>query len=143
MVAVVTEETDECIRNLYGFVDGIEKSERFEIVGMNEGDTEFVLSDNTIPSTDEEQYISMDVEEVKNTNYEHALKVLHGEANEVSLKSYSRIVGYYSATHNWNASKQSELFRRSQGDYGTPSYVAAHQQEREEAIGAMRVAYGN
>jgi hypothetical protein len=50
--------------------------------------------------------------------------VLLGRRRPEVMMKWTRIVGYFSATCNWNRSKLAELRDRSAGDYAVPEAVA-------------------
>jgi len=121
----------------------INMCDRFEIAGVDESETRFVLRDTDADEGVEGRYIEIDIQEVVDKPLKDVLAVIKEGRNDVVVKGYSRIVGYYSGIHNWNASKLSELKDRQEGTYGTPNFNPKHQDERRGSVYKMRVAYGN
>ena len=76
----------------------------------------------------------MDIQEVVDKPLKSVLDVIKNGRNDVVVRGYTRIVGYYSGVSNWNASKIGELRDRAKGDYGTPGFHDEHSKERMSYI---------
>jgi hypothetical protein len=132
------------------FVCAIENDADLELLGTDTVDDKevFIVKNPLVASDVEGHCVLVDVQEVIDlaTTKKRAqgfVDVAKGSQNDIPCKSYSRIVGYYSATHNWNNSKLSELRDRARGSYGAPHFASENQDEREKNINTMRRAYGN
>jgi len=128
---------------LEAFDFAIQMCDRFEIAGLTEDEVSFVLEDAEIPEGVEGHFVEISIQEVIEAPLGDILKVLKGERNPIAVKSYTRIVGYYSAVDNWNNSKLSELRDRHEGIYGTPNFNPKHKDETRGALNKMRQTYGN
>ena len=110
---------------LNSFVEKVEGSERFEIAGLDrvgEEDEVFVLSDTTKKDGIYGRYIEVGVEEILTAPLKDIWDVIANNRKKIVLEGVTRIVGYYSRTHNWNKSKVGELrdriVSREHGGYG-------------------------
>lgn len=121
----------------------INMCERFEIVGLDESETHFVIRDLKKAEGEEGAYVKIAIQEVEDAPLDSVLKVLKGERSDVAVKGYTRIVGYYSGVHNWNKSKLGELRDRHEGIYGERSFKPRHQDETKSSLYKLAVGYGN
>lgn len=119
--------------NLSRFADAIEIDLDLELIGTNAKpvfddddkewapDTLFIIRNRQIKEACYGAYVKIPVSEImdmpsKGNMYDLLLKI-KGEKNPRSLKSITRIVGYYSRVHGWNKSKIGELRDRNNGIY--------------------------
>jgi hypothetical protein len=65
------------------------------------------------------------------------IDVITGARGAIVCQGVTRIVGYYSRTHNWNKSKIGELRDRQKGTYGQQGYKTEHQKEALKAVNAL------
>lgn len=131
-VAEVTEAPLEV------FARKIDEHGRFKIVGTDNDDKDLVLLDTNFKEGEMGHRLDISIEEI-NKALEDVLSVLLGGRNEIVCKGYSRIVGYFSGTHNWGKSKISELRDRAKGSYGNVGFVPQNQEERMDAIENLSV----
>jgi len=121
----------------------ISHSDKFEIAGLDESETKFVLRNIEVSEGVNGRYLEIDIAEVESAPLKDVLAVINGDRNDIVVKGYTRVVGYYSGIHNWNNSKLSELEDRHVGTYGTPNFNPKHNDETKGSLNKMRVAYGN
>ena len=104
------------------FVEKVEDSERFEVVGTDKDDSVLVLSDTTKKDGIYGRYIEVGVEEILTAPLKDVWSVIADNRKPIVLNGVTRIVGYYSRTNNWNKSKVGELrdriISRADGGYG-------------------------
>ena len=125
-MTVVMESKGEKIE---GFCKAMEDSDRFSIVTLAKDNTVFVIKDSQKEKDELGHQIEIDVEEVISAPLSSIIAVLNGR-NEIVVKGYTRIVGYYSGIANWNKSKIGELRDRANGQYGTGGFTYKNQDER-------------
>jgi len=125
------------------FVEKVEGSERFEIAGLDrvgEKDEVFVLSDTTKKDGIYGKYIEVGVEEILTAPLKDIWDVIANNRKKIVLHGVTRIVGYYSRTHNWNKSKVGELHDRIKsrefGGYGFNG-LQTDTKAREDALTAV------
>ena len=125
------------------FVEKVEDSERFEIAGLDrvgEKDEVFVLSDTTKKDGIYGKYIEVGVEEILTAPLKDIWDVIANNRKKIVLEGITRIVGYYSRTHNWNKSKVGELHDRIKsrefGGYGFNG-LQTDTKAREDALTAV------
>ena len=125
------------------FVEKVEGSERFEIAGLDrvgEKDEVFVLSDTTKKDGIYGKYIEVGVEEILTAPLKDIWDVIANNRKKIVLHGVTRIVGYYSRTHNWNKSKVGELrdriVSREHGGYGFNG-LQTDTKAREDALTAV------
>ena len=135
MENVVTDKIGE-------FVEKVEGSERFEVVGTDKDDSVLVLSDTTKKDGIYGRYIEVGVEEILTAPLKDIWDVIANNRKKIVLHGVTRIVGYYSRTHNWNKSKVGELrdriVSREHGGYGFNG-LQTDTKAREDAL----IAVGN
>ena len=119
------------------FVDKIEGCGRFEIAGLNEDETKFVLRDITKDEGIEGRYIEVAVDEVIDKPLKDIMAILNGDRNDIVLHGVTRIVGYYSRMTNWNKSKIGELRDRAQRNYGLTVESPKFDAERMATINSL------
>ena len=136
MENVVTDKIGE-------FVEKVEGSERFEIAGLDrvgEKDEVFVLSDTTKKDGIYGRYIEVGVEEILTAPLKDIWDVIANNRKKLVCHGVTRIVGYYSRTHNWNKSKVGELHDRIKsrefGGYGFNG-LQTDTKAREDALTAV------
>ncbi len=111
------------------FCKAIEGIDRFSIIALAKDNTVFVIEDSQKEEDELGHQIEIDVEEVIRAPLSSIIAVLNGR-NNIVLKGYTRIVGYYSGISNWNKSKIGELRDRANGQYGTGGFTYKNQDER-------------
>lgn len=142
------ERKDSCCvgstpeQKIEAFDFAINMHERFRIDGTTQDDRYFVISDNKYDKDSEMYHILVPVSEVIEKPLKDVIGVMDGSRNSIELKGYTRIVGYYSATHNWNKSKIGELRDRANGRYGVPGFEGVNQAERVETIETLNQLSG-
>ena len=133
MENVVTDKIGE-------FVEKVEGSERFEVVGTDKDDSVLVLSDTTKKDGIYGRYIEVGVEEILTAPLKDIWDVIANNRKKIVLHGVTRIVGYYSRTHNWNKSKVGELrdriVSREHGGYGFNG-LQTDTKAREDALTAV------
>ncbi len=110
--AVSVDETEKKIED---FVSKIDSCERFNIVGVTEDNENFILSDSRYEKDTEDSCIQLSISEIVKVPLDSIFGAISGKRNDIVLNGYTRIVGYYSAFKNWNASKISEQADRVKG----------------------------
>jgi hypothetical protein len=122
------------------FVEKVEGSERFEVVGTDKDDSVLVLSDTTKKDGIYGRYIEVGVEEILTAPLKDIWDVIANNRKKIVLEGITRIVGYYSRTHNWNKSKVGELrdriVSREHGGYGFNG-LQTDTKAREDALTAV------
>ena len=122
------------------FVEKVEGSERFEVVGTDKDDSVLVLSDTTKKDGIYGKYIEVGVEEILTAPLKDIWDVIANNRKKIVLEGITRIVGYYSRTHNWNKSKVGELrdriVSREHGGYGFNG-LQTDTKAREDALTAV------
>ena len=122
------------------FVEKVEDSERFEVVGTDKDDSVLVLSDTTKKDGIYGKYIEVGVEEILTAPLKDIWDVIANNRKKIVLEGITRIVGYYSRTHNWNKSKVGELrdriVSREHGGYGFNG-LQTDTKAREDALTAV------
>jgi hypothetical protein len=122
------------------FVEKVEDSERFEVVGTDKDDSVLVLSDTTKKDGIYGRYIEVGVEEILTAPLKDIWDVIANNRKKIVLHGVTRIVGYYSRTHNWNKSKVGELrdriVSREHGGYGFNG-LQTDTKAREDALTAV------
>ncbi len=120
---------------ILAFDNAIEGSERFKIKGVNEENDCFVIVDTTKPVDGTYgKYIEVSVAEVIEKPLDQLMEVLALNRKPIVCEGVTRIVGYYSRTHNWNKSKIGELRDRAQRNYGLTVKSPEYDQERMQTI---------
>ena len=122
------------------FVEKVEDSERFEVVGTDKDDSVLVLSDTTKKDGIYGKYIEVGVEEILTAPLKDIWDVIANNRKALVCHGVTRIVGYYSRTHNWNKSKVGELrdriVSREHGGYGFNG-LQTDTKAREDALTAV------
>ena len=107
---------------LNSFVEKVEDSKRFEIAGTDKDEEVIVLSDTTKREGIYGRYIEIGVKEILTAPLKDIWDVIANNRKKLVCHGVTRIVGYYSRTHNWNKSKVGELrdriISRADGGYG-------------------------
>ena len=122
------------------FVEKVEDSERFEVVGTDKDDSVLVLSDTTKKDGIYGRYIEVGVEEILTAPLKDIWDVIANNRKKIVLHGVTRIVGYYSRVNNWNKSKVGELrdriVSREHGGYGFNG-LQTDTKAREDALTAV------
>ena len=85
---------------LNSFVEKVEGSERFEIVGTDKDEEVIVLSDTTKREGIYGRYIEIGVKEILTAPLKDIWDVIANNRKALVCHGVTRIVGYYSRTHN-------------------------------------------
>ena len=120
------------MQRLEAFELAINACDRFELMGEDDGKA--VVKDNNLSDGIEGRYVTIEASEIIEKPLKDILAVIKDGRPDVIVKGYTRIVGYYSAVSNWNASKIGELRDRANGDYGNPGFVDENAGERMSYI---------
>jgi hypothetical protein len=131
--------------SLNEFVEAIERTSNLEIVceGQDKDGRDILVIENSNISKEVEGHqCTVDVSEIfaKVTNCESAqafIDVINMDRKPIVCEGVTRIVGYYSRTHNWNKSKIGELRDRQNGNYGTPNHVKQHHEESKRTVNSL------
>ncbi len=122
------------------FIEKVESSDRFEVVGTDKDDSVLVLSDTTKKDGIYGKYIEVGVEEILTAPLKDIWDVIANNRKKLVCHGVTRIVGYYSRTHNWNKSKVGELrdriVSREHGGYGFNG-LQTDTKAREDALTAV------
>jgi hypothetical protein len=98
------------------------------------------LSDTTKKDGIYGRYIEVGVEEILTAPLKDIWDVIANNRKKIVLEGVTRIVGYYSRTHNWNKSKVGELrdriVSREHGGYGFNG-LQTDTKAREDALTAV------
>jgi len=122
------------------FIEKVESSDRFEVVGTDKDDSVLVLSDTTKKDGIYGKYTEVEVREVVDKPLKDIWDVIANNRKKLVCHGVTRIVGYYSRTHNWNKSKVGELrdriVSREHGGYGFNG-LQTDTKAREDALTAV------
>jgi|TARA_Y100000296_G_scaffold60572_1_gene70230 hypothetical protein len=99
------------------FVESVRASNKFDLFGLSEDDSKFVLQDTAKSDGTYGKYVEVSVQEVVNKPLVDIFNVLENERNPIICEGVTRIVGYYSRMNNWNKSKVGELRDRHSVNY--------------------------
>ncbi len=125
----------EAEAKILAFDNSIEGSEQFKIKGVNEEMNCFVIVDTTKPEDGTYgKYIEVPISEVVEKPLDQLMDVLELKRKDIVLEGVTRIVGYYSRTHNWNKSKVGELRDRAQRNYNLTAHSPKFDRERLQVI---------
>ncbi len=119
---------------LEAFSDAIEGSEQFVIKGFNEEKNCFVIRDTFKDVGIYGSYVEVEIAEVIEKDLGQLMRVLKLDRKPITCEGVTRIVGYYSRTHNWNKSKIGELRDRAQRNYGLTVKSPEYDKERMQTI---------
>jgi len=127
------------------FVCAVDSADNLNIVhnGTRKDGTEFLVVENdNIKNGVEGHQCEVDVSEIfaKIKTCVHAqefIDVINTDRAPVILNGITRIVGYYSRTHNWNKSKIGELRDRQKGRYGTDKHEVEFKHQTMQAVDAL------
>ncbi len=134
----------EMLNSLELFQDAIDGYDNLEIVCSEEKDNKEVLvvENSRISENTEGHQTIVDVSEIfskvrsKKSASDFA-RVIVNERNAIVCEGVTRIVGYYSRTHNWNKSKIGELRDRQNGSYGAPKFEKQHHEESCAVVNSL------
>ena len=120
-----------------GFVESMNDSERFDLLGTSLDDCKFVLRDTSKCEGVDGAFVEISVEEVITKPLNDILIVLHVKRKPIVLNGITRIVGYYSRVNNWNKSKVGELRDRHGANYALSGQSPEYDKERHTVINNM------
>lgn len=126
------------------FVSAIERTSNLEIICTEnvDGRDILVVENNNVSKNLEGHQCTVDVSEIfaKVTDCKSAqafVDVINMDRKPMVCEGVTRIVGYYSRTHNWNKSKIGELRDRQKGNYGMPDHVKQYHEESLQAVDSL------
>jgi len=127
------------------FVSAVERTSNLDIVWEGtdvDGKDILVVANNKIANDIEGHESAVDLSEifavVKDCRGAQGfIDVINGDRGAIVCQGVTRIVGYYSRTHNWNKSKIGELRDRQKGSYGQSGYKTEHQKAALKAVNAL------
>ncbi len=136
------EETFD--NSLEYFQAAIDTYDNLEIVATVEEDGKdlLVIENSNVGENIEGHQTTVEVAELfaKVTDKKSAERfagVVNTDRKARVCEGITRVVGYYSRTHNWNASKVGELRDRQNGRYGTPEFKKEHYKEACVAVDGL------
>jgi hypothetical protein len=117
---------NEFMRSITEFVEAVERTSNLTIVHegqSKEGKDILVVENSDIEQKADGHQCEVEVSEifavVKDCkSAQQFIDVINLDRKGYVLEGVTRIVGYYSRTHNWNKSKIGELRDRQKGQYG-------------------------
>ena len=98
------------------FFNKVDAHENLEGVGVDEENGTVIVK-----TVDGYYKTIVPISAIKDGEWDLIEEVLTGKREPVVLTHMTRVVGYFSATKNWNKSKIGELKDRQKGDYVLPS----------------------
>lgn len=127
------------------FVSAVERASNLDIVwGGTDSDGKdiLVIENNRLKNGIEGHQCVVDVSEIFSVvrdcrGAQEFIDVINGDRGAIVCQGVTRIVGYYSRTHNWNKSKIGELRDRQKGSYGQSGYKTEHQKAALKAVNAL------
>lgn len=147
---------DGAERALLAFHDAIERTGNLEITGIDYADgvgggfslpdnDVFIIRNHSIPKGVEGAFVEVSIKEIINRaenrspfdTAQEFINVILNARPPIVLEGVTRIVGYYSRTHNWNKSKVGELRDRANGNYGLTGRSPLFQSDRLKAIDSL------
>ena len=102
------------------FIERLDNTDGLEFVGVTDDDCVVIKTRGGTLALHRDVILERDEEEI--------FAVLEGKREPQVLKVMTRIVGYFSAVHNWNSSKHAELKDRHKGNYVLPDNPTWSQQ---------------
>ncbi len=128
------------LNSLEYFQKAIDEQENLEIISAIQEDGKDILiieNSRVLPNVEGHQ-TSVEVAELfgKISNEDEAfdfVRVVNNHRDKIVLVGVTRIVGYYSRTHNWNKSKVGELRDRQSGYYQSKGLKEV-KEYKEEAL---------
>ena len=132
-------------KRILTFLDAVEESDDLTIVGTSNPQKKmevFVIRNLSVSEGVEGAFVEVSINEIvsKVTDANKAqefIRVIQSDRPSIVLEGVTRIVGYYSRTHNWNKSKVGELRDRANGDYGLLGKSPLFQNGRLKAIDSL------
>lgn len=141
MTDVVTQGIREALEI---FVSAVERTSNLEIICAEEVDGKdiLVVENSNIASDIEGHQCTVDVSEIFAVvrdckTAQQFIDVINGTRNAIVCEGVTRIVGYYSRTHNWNKSKIGELRDRKGVNYTLTGKSPEHEGSREKTVNAL------
>ncbi len=118
------------------FQAAIDVTDNLEIIGteVENGKDILIVENVAVDENVEGHQVTIEVSEIfaKVRSIEDAnvfIDVINCSRKAIVCHGVTRIVGYYSRTHNWNKSKIGELRDRQNGSYGTPKFEKQYHEE--------------
>lgn len=141
----MTDEVKTGIDNsLELFVSAVERTSNLEIICAEEVDGKdiLVIENSNIADGIEGHQCTVDVSEIFAVvedceSGQQFIDVINGDRNAIVCEGVTRIVGYYSRTHNWNKSKIGELRDRKGENYALSGRHPTHEGSREKTVNAL------
>jgi hypothetical protein len=126
------------------FDEAVSRTSNLEIVCADvvDGKDVLVVENSNIDSKVEGHQCTVDVNElfavIKDCHSaQQFIDVINMDRKPVVCEGITRIVGYYSRTHNWNKSKIGELRDRQKGQYGTGNHQAKYHEDAMKHVNAL------
>ena len=126
------------------FASAVDRSSNLEIVCTAEVDGKdiLVVENSNVAEGVEGHQCTVDVAEifavVKDCrSAQEFIDVINGDRDAIVCEGITRIVGYYSRTHNWNKSKIGELRDRKGKNYALSGRHPEHANAREKTVNAL------
>jgi hypothetical protein len=130
------------LNSLTLFQKAIDEHDNLEIIcyeTTDEGKDMLVIENNRVLPNVEGHQTTVDVVELfgKITDEDEAfnfVRVVNNDRDKIVLHGVTRIVGYYSRTHNWNKSKIGELRDRQNGYYASTGMQEVKKYKKEALV---------
>ncbi len=130
------------LNSLNLFQEAIDETENLEIICTETtscGKDILVIENSRVSPNVEGHQTTVEVSELfgKISNDEEAfafIRVINNDRDKIVCEGVTRIVGYYSRTHNWNKSKIGELRDRQSGYYASTGLNEVKKYKKEALI---------
>lgn len=109
------------------FYEMIQKHDELEWFGVREEKNEVVIANKTTGAK-----LVVGAKAILDHSWRDIEAVLLGRREPFIMRHFTRIVGYFSTTRNWNLSKIRELADRGRGMYAVPEDHVEVRNERQE-----------
>lgn len=126
------------------FASAVDRTSNLEIVCAEEveGKDILVVENSNIADGIEGHQCTIDVSEIFAVikdckSAQEFIDVINGDRNAIVCEGVTRIVGYYSRTHNWNKSKIGELRDRRGENYALSGTKPINEGSRDKAVNAL------
>ncbi len=137
---------NELMQSLELFQTAIDAKENLEIIcyeAKKDGSGDLLVVENSnVSPTCEGHQTTVDVSEIfaKAGDEKSAIAfvdVINNDRKPIVCEGVTRIVGYYSRTHNWNKSKIGELRDRHGKNYALSGQAPAYDESRNLAVNGL------
>lgn len=135
--AVLNDKCEKVgVKSFVSVIDNDERLEVFDSELTDDGDS-LIIRDTAINEGTEGAFIRVSIDEVSTIPASQIISCIKNERNPIVCHGVTRIVGYYSRTHNWNNSKIGELRDRSQFHYTLGNTAPEHDEARHKTINKL------